>query len=145
MPRRNRPDYSGLCPGFRASTAELMGQRPHQGHSPKVERQPLRRGIATASHPAAKPKRKWPMTLRQSRLTLTSKRAGCYQSGETVVGTTPKEDLKCFQLGDRLSSGGRKAVQANPVATSQRSCVSIHRRLTLMCEIHSVQAHGVTH
>jgi hypothetical protein len=34
MPRRNRPDYSGLCPWFGLPFV-LLGQRPHEGHSPK--------------------------------------------------------------------------------------------------------------
>src|SRR4029450_5758634 len=43
--------------------------RPHERHSPKVERQPLRRGIAAAAKPtpAAKPKRGCPMTFEAKR------------------------------------------------------------------------------
>src|SRR6185503_12462749 len=47
----------GYAPGFGLHPSDVLGQGPHEGHSPKVERRPLRQGIATASHQAAKPKR----------------------------------------------------------------------------------------
>src|SRR5688572_21976307 len=37
VPRRQQPDYSGLCPWFGLSPSDLLGRRPHQGHSPKSE------------------------------------------------------------------------------------------------------------
>ena len=37
MPCRNRPDCSGLCPRLGLSPSDFMGQRPHEGHSPKVK------------------------------------------------------------------------------------------------------------
>src|SRR5688572_20522831 len=45
----------GLCPWSGLSPTDLLGQRPHQGHSPKNKKGIPRRGKATASHPAAKP------------------------------------------------------------------------------------------
>jgi hypothetical protein len=43
-PRRNRSDYSGLCPWFGLNPSGLFGQRPYEGHSPKLEK------TATAGH-----------------------------------------------------------------------------------------------
>jgi hypothetical protein len=51
-----REIISGAMPWSGLSPSDLFGQRPHQGHSPKNVIGPSRRGIATASHRAAKPK-----------------------------------------------------------------------------------------
>src|SRR6266550_736728 len=67
MARRCQPDYSRampLVPGL--ALRILLCRRPHQGRSPKVKKAPLRRGIATAAHQAAKPKPHYEVRLRQS-------------------------------------------------------------------------------
>jgi len=56
LPRRQQPDIPGLCPWSGLDPSDLLGQRPHSGHSPKIYKGHLYGGKATASHPAAKPK-----------------------------------------------------------------------------------------
>src|SRR5687768_7103437 len=55
LPRVSNQIIPGLCPWSGLSPTDLLGQRPHQGHSPKNKKGIPRRGKATASHPAAKP------------------------------------------------------------------------------------------
>src|SRR5882724_5040250 len=58
--------FPGYAPGPGLALRIYLGRRPHQGRSPKVKKAPLRRGIATAAHQAAKPEPHYELLLRQS-------------------------------------------------------------------------------
>src|SRR5688500_19949928 len=55
---------SGLCHWFGLGPSDFKGQRPHQGRSPNIKHA-VRRGVARASHPAAKPDLTCPMTFEE--------------------------------------------------------------------------------
>ena len=63
MPRRQQPDYSPGYARFGLARSDLLGQGRIKGIALTCEK-PLRRGIATASHPGAKPKRHQRRTFR---------------------------------------------------------------------------------
>ena len=66
LPRRKRCSIClGYAPWFGLWLSKIHnGQSPHEGHSPRNNLAPYRRGRATAAHQAAKPKPKQHMTAK---------------------------------------------------------------------------------
>jgi hypothetical protein len=62
---RGMAEYSRATPSFGSALKSNL-VKDHSKGVAQLLRVLLRRGIATTAHPAAKPKRSWPLTLKES-------------------------------------------------------------------------------
>jgi hypothetical protein len=61
LPRRWRPEITGLCPQFGLGTKTCLAQGRTKGKPSHMKGNLT--AVAAASHQAAKPKRRWPMSF----------------------------------------------------------------------------------